>query len=72
MRPMFAIENCFVISLIMLPLSIPCGVLIWTSLGIGLNLMNISIYIRDLVRGVILLLALIFNILVQRSVQVED
>jgi ribose transport system permease protein len=48
------------------------GVLIWTSLGIGLNLMNISIYIRDLVRGVILLLALIFNILVQRSVQVED
>jgi ribose transport system permease protein len=47
------------------------GVLIWTSLGIGLNLMNISIYIRDLVRGIILLVALIFNILVQRSVQVE-
>jgi len=48
------------------------GVLLWTSLGIGMNLMNISIYIHDLVRGVILLLALIFNILVQRSVQVED
>ena len=47
------------------------GVLIWTCLGIGLNLMNISIYIRDLVRGIILLVALIFNILVQRSVQVE-
>ena len=48
------------------------GVLIWISLGIGLNLMNISIYIRDLVRGVILLLALMFNILLQRSVQVEE
>ena len=44
------------------------GVLIWTSLGIGLNLMNISIYIRDLVRGIILLIALVFNIIVQRSV----
>jgi ribose transport system permease protein len=48
------------------------GVLIWTCLGIGLNLMNISIYIRDLVRGIILLVALVFNILVQRSVQVES
>jgi ribose transport system permease protein len=48
------------------------GVLIWTSLGIGLNLMNISIYIRDLVRGIILLVALIFNIVVQRSVQAEQ
>jgi ribose transport system permease protein len=47
------------------------GVLIWTCLGIGLNLMNISIYIRDLVRGIILLVALVFNIIVQRSVQVE-
>ncbi len=47
------------------------GVLIWTCLGIGLNLMNISIYIRDLVRGIILLVALVFNIVVQRSVQVE-
>lgn len=47
------------------------GVLIWTCLGIGLNLMNISIYIRDLVRGIILLVALIFNIVVQRSVQIE-
>lgn len=47
------------------------GVLIWTILGIGLDLMNISIYIKDLVRGLILLLALIFNIIVQRSVQVE-
>ena len=36
------------------------GVLIWTSLGIGLDLMDISIYIKDLVRGIILLLALIF------------
>jgi ribose transport system permease protein len=44
------------------------GVLIWTSLGIGLNLMEISIYIRDLVRGIILLIALVFNIIVQRSV----
>jgi len=47
------------------------GVLLWTILGIGLDLMNISIYIKDLVRGVILLVALIFNILVQRSVKVE-
>jgi len=47
------------------------GVLIWTILGIGLNLMNISIYIKDLVRGIILLLALIFNIMVQRSVQIK-
>jgi ribose transport system permease protein len=47
------------------------GVLLWTILGIGLDLMNISIYIKDLVRGVILLMALIFNILVQRSVKVE-
>jgi ribose transport system permease protein len=48
------------------------GVLIWTSLGIGLDLMDISIYIKDLVRGIILLLALIFNIIVQRSAQVEE
>ena len=48
------------------------GVLIWTSLGIGLDLMDISIYVKDLVRGVILLLALIFNILVQRSAQTEE
>jgi ribose transport system permease protein len=47
------------------------GVLLWTILGIGLDLMNISIYIKDLVRGVILLVALIFNIFVQRSVKVE-
>jgi ribose transport system permease protein len=47
------------------------GVLIWTSLGIGLDLMDISIYIKDLVRGIILLLALIFNIIVQRSAQTE-
>ncbi|MBD3306230.1 ABC transporter permease [candidate division KSB3 bacterium] len=47
------------------------GVLIWTSLGIGLDLMDISIYVKDLVRGVILLLALIFNIIVQRSTQTE-
>jgi ribose transport system permease protein len=47
------------------------GVLLWTILGIGLDLMNISIYLKDLVRGVILLVALIFNILVQRSVKVE-
>jgi ribose transport system permease protein len=47
------------------------GVLLWTILGIGLDLMNISIYIKDLVRGVILLVALIFNIIVQRSVKVE-
>jgi len=47
------------------------GVLIWTILGIGLDLMNISIYIKDLVRGLILLLALIFNIIVQRSVQAK-
>ncbi|MFW6139135.1 MAG: ABC transporter permease [Spirochaetota bacterium] len=47
------------------------GVLIWTCLGIGLNLMNISIYLKDLVRGIILLIALIFNILVQRSVEVK-
>jgi len=47
------------------------GVLIWTSLGIGLNLMNISIYLRDLVRGVILLIALVFNIIVQRSVEID-
>jgi ribose transport system permease protein len=46
------------------------GVLIWTSLGIGLNLMNISIYLRDLVRGAILLIALVFNIVVQRSVEI--
>ncbi len=46
------------------------GVLIWTCLGIGLDLMNISIYIKDLVRGIILLIALVFNIIVQRSVQV--
>ncbi|UCF91626.1 MAG: ABC transporter permease [Desulfobacterales bacterium] len=48
------------------------GVLIWTSLGIGLDLMDISIYIKDLVRGIILLLALIFNIIVQRSAQTEE
>jgi len=48
------------------------GVLIWTSLGIGLDLMDISIYIKDLVRGLILLLALIFNIIVQRSAQTEE
>ena len=47
------------------------GVLLWTILGIGLDLMNISIYLKDLVRGVILLVALIFNILVQRSVKIE-
>ena len=47
------------------------GVLLWTILGIGLDLMNISIYLKDLVRGVILLVALIFNIIVQRSVKVE-
>jgi ribose transport system permease protein len=47
------------------------GVLIWTSLGIGLDLMDISIYLKDLVRGSILLLALIFNIIVQRSAQTE-
>jgi len=47
------------------------GVLIWTSLGIGLNLMNISIYLRDLVRGAILLIALVFNIIVQRSVEID-
>jgi ribose transport system permease protein len=43
--------------------------MIWTILG--LDLMNISIYIKDLVRGLILLLALLFNIIVQRSVQAE-
>lgn len=48
------------------------GVLIWTSLGIGLDLMDISIYVKDLVRGIILLLALIFNIIVQRSAQTES
>lgn len=48
------------------------GVLIWTSLGIGLDLMDISIYIKDLVRGIILLLALIFNIIVQSSAQTEE
>ncbi len=48
------------------------GVLIWTSLGIGLDLMDISIYLKDLVRGVILLLALVFNIIVQRSAQTEE
>ena len=47
------------------------GVLIWTSLGIGLDLMDISIYIKDIVHGFILLLALIFNIIVQRSAQTE-
>jgi ribose transport system permease protein len=48
------------------------GVLIWTSLGIGLDLMDISIYIKDLVRGAILLVALIFNVIVQRSAQTEE
>lgn len=48
------------------------GVLIWTSLGIGLDLMDISIYIKDLVRGIILMLALIFNIIVQRSAQTQE
>ncbi len=48
------------------------GVGIWTSLGIGLDLMDISIYVKDLVRGVILLIALIFNIVVQRSTQRDD
>ena len=48
------------------------GVLIWTSLGIGLDLMDISIYIKDIVHGFILLLALIFNIIVQRSAQTEE
>ena len=47
------------------------GVLMWTSLGIGLDLMDISIYIKDIVHGFILLLALIFNIIVQRSAQTE-
>jgi len=47
------------------------GVLIWISLGIGLDLMNISIYVKDLVRGIILLVALIFNVVVQRSVRVK-
>ena len=47
------------------------GVFIWVSLGIGLDLMHISIYIKDLVRGIILLVALVFNVIVQRSVQVE-
>jgi len=48
------------------------GVLIWISLGIGLDLMHISIYVKDMVRGIILLVALIFNVVVQRSVQVEQ
>ena len=48
------------------------GVLIWVSLGIGLDLMDISIYVKDLVRGIILLVALIFNIIVQRSAQREE
>lgn len=48
------------------------GVLIWTSLGIGLDLMDISIYVKELVRGVILLIALIFNIVVQRSTQSSE
>jgi len=47
------------------------GVLIWVSLGIGLDLMSISIYVKDLVRGIILLVALIFNVIVQRSVRIE-
>ncbi len=48
------------------------GVIIWTSLGIGLDLMDISIYVKDLVRGIILLIALIFNIVVQRSTQRDE
>lgn len=42
------------------------GVLIWYTLRNGLDLMDISIYIKTLVTGVLLLLALIFNVYLQR------
>ena len=43
------------------------GVLIWYVLRNGLDLTDISIYLKTLVIGVILLLALIFNMLLQKQ-----
>jgi len=42
------------------------GVLIWYVLRNGLDLMDMSIYIKELLTGIILLLALIFNLYIQK------
>lgn len=48
------------------------GVFIWYVLRNGLDLMDISIYLKNMVIGIILLLALIFNLYLQRrSAQIK-
>jgi len=47
------------------------GVLIWHVLQNGLYLMDISIFIKSLVAGVLLLLALIFNMYIQKQAHLD-